>query len=46
MIRSRLFSLTLSTIAALAGLGVGTAAAATASPAGSGVVSSHPPACC
>jgi len=46
MIRSRLFSLAVTTLVALAGLGVGTAAASVAGTTGSSGVSSHPPACC
>jgi hypothetical protein len=46
MTRSRLFSLGLTTIVALAGLGVGTGAASLAGPAGSVVVQAYPPACC
>ena len=46
MTRSRLFSLVVTTLVALAGLGVGTAAASVASPSGSVVVHSSPPVCC
>ena len=46
MTRSRLFSLALTSIVALAGLGVGTAVASIAGPAGSVVVRSYPPVCC
>ena len=46
MTRSRLFSLALTTIVALAGLGVGTGAASIAGTAGSDVVRSYPPVCC
>jgi hypothetical protein len=45
MTRSRLFSLVVSAMVALAGLGVGTAAASTGS-AGSVEVRSAPPLCC
>ena len=46
MIRSRLFSLAVTTMVALAGLGVGTAAVSIAGSAGSAVERSHPPVCC
>jgi hypothetical protein len=46
MTRSRLFSLAVLTMVALGGLGVGTAAASVAGPAGSTVVRSSPPVCC
>ena len=46
MTRSRLFSLAVTTMVALAGVGVGTAAASIAGPSGSVVVHSHPPVCC
>ena len=46
MTRSRLFSLALTTTVALAGLGIGTAAASVAGPAGAATVRSAPPICC
>ena len=46
MTRSRLFSLAVTTVVALAGLGVGTAVASIAGPAASAVELSHPPVCC
>ncbi len=46
MTRSRLFSLAVTTMVALAGLGVGTAAASLAGESGSAVVRSYPPVCC
>jgi hypothetical protein len=46
MTRSRLFSLTVTTMVALAGLGVAGAAASIAGEAGSVVVRSIPPVCC
>jgi hypothetical protein len=46
MTRSRIFSVVVTALVALAGLGVGTAAASIAGPAGSPVVRSNPPICC
>jgi hypothetical protein len=46
MIRSRLFSLAVTTMVALAGLGVATATTSIAGAGGSVVVRSHPPVCC
>lgn len=46
MNRTRLLSLAVTTIVGLAGLGVGTAAASLARPAGASVVLSYPPVCC
>ena len=46
MARSTLFSLAVTTMVALTGLGIGAGAASIAGPAGSVVVRSAPPLCC
>lgn len=46
MTRSRLFSLAVTTMVALAGLGVGTPAASVAGAAGSSALHGSPPVCC